>query len=300
MTELAVAHDSLRPLMFSIAYRMLGSVAEAEDVVQDAFVRMHESESAGTVMRSPDAFATTVTTRVALDALRSARRKRENYVGSWIPEPLLADDPDPAHRIEMDETVSIAFLIVLERLSPAERAVFLLREVFDYPFPLIAAAVDRSEAACRQLLARARRHVKEEQPRFEPSPKRRAELADAFFAAIGDGNVGALQKLLAEDAAVYGDGGGKAPARRTPVLGRIPAARFIMGLARQAVRDHWRVERVDVNGQPGARVVTAQGHVVGVFVLDIADGHVQALRNQINPDKLRHLEGWADGLGPAQ
>lgn len=287
MPDVAQSHDQLRPLMFSVAYRMLGSVAEAEDVVQDAFIRIHKS---GTKMQSPEAFATTVTTRLAIDALRSARLRRELYVGSWLPEPLLADDPDPAHRIEMDETVSVAFLVLLERLSPVERAVFVLREVFAYDFAQVAAVVERTEANCRQLLVRARKHIDDKQPRFDESESRKAELADAFFAALRGQGLENLEQLLSEDVIFYGDGGGKAPAIKRPIRGREEVARFLRGLVRQGERFQVDAVRVEANGQPAIRLLGPDGALLSVLGIDItADGSITAVRNQLNPLKLQHL-----------
>ncbi|MGH3359310.1 MAG: RNA polymerase sigma-70 factor [Nocardioidaceae bacterium] len=286
MTDLALAHDDLRPLMFSIAYRMLGSVAEAEDVVQDAFLRMHKATAAGATIETPDAFATTVTTRVAIDALRSAQARRETYIGPWLPEPIL--DDDPAHRVELDETVSIAFLVVLERLSPVERAVFLLREVFGYAYPEIAAVVEKSEANCRQLLVRAKRHLESEGPRFATA-ERRDEIAAQFFAALRTGDLAALERVLVDDITFYGDGGGKAPAIRRPLAGLVAVARFLRGLGRQAERLSAGVREAQVNGQPGAVLTDRNGDLIGVLALDIAEDGVRAIRNQINPDKLQHL-----------
>jgi RNA polymerase sigma-70 factor (ECF subfamily) len=288
MTDLAATHDRLRPLMFSVAYRMLGSVSEAEDVVQDAFLRMHESVEGGTEITTPEAFATTVTTRLAVDELRSARHRREHYVGPWLPEPLV-EDADPARRIEMDETVSMAFLVLLERLSPLERAVFVLREVLDYTYREIAEVLERSEAACRQLYARARRHVDEARPRFEPTGVQQADLSRRFLDAIRDADAKALERLLADDVVFYGDGGGKAPAVRTPLVGAVPVARFLAGLARRGRLLAAQLEPVVANGQPGVAVRDPAGALLGVLGLQIEDGRVVALRNQINPDKLRHL-----------
>lgn len=285
-----VSYARLRPLVFSIAYRMLGSVAEAEDVVQEALLRIYQSTRDGTPVRSADALATTVTTRLAIDALRSARRRREAYVGPWLPEPLVASaDDDPSGRIEMDETLSVAFLTVLERLSALERAVFILREVFAYGYADIAAVLDRSEASCRQLLTRARRHLAEGQPRFDPSPQRCARLSSQFFAALEHGDLAGLERLLAEDAVFYGDGGGKAPAITAPLRGRVPVARFLRGLGRQGARLNVRIDPVLANGQPGARLLTSDGALIGVVSLEIEDGRVAAVHNQINPDKLAHL-----------
>ena len=286
MTELALEHDALRPLMFSIAYRMLGSVSEAEDVVQDAFLRMHRSVSEGTALDNPEAYATTVTTRLAIDSLRSARARRETYVGTWLPEPIL--DDDPAHRIEQDETVTAAFLVVLEKLPPVERAVFLLREVFRYEYAEIARIVEKSEANCRQLLVRAKRHLDAERPALA-SVERQNELAEAFFDAVGRGDLEALERLLAEDATFCGDGGGKAPAVRVPVEGRVAVARFIVGLARQRGRLGVRLDPTRANGQPGLLLRTHDDKILGVLTVDIGDDAVIGVRNQINPDKLGHL-----------
>ncbi|WP_211239831.1 RNA polymerase sigma-70 factor [Jiangella gansuensis] len=289
MTDLAVSHDRLRPLMFSIAYRMLGSVSEAEDVVQEAFLRMHRSASADRPpIDSPEAYATTVTTRLAIDALRSVRRRREQYVGPWLPEPLLAVDDDPAGRAEAAETLSTAFLVVLETLSPVERAVFLLREVFGYGYDEIAAVVQRSEANCRQLLVRAKRHIDERRPRFEPSPERREALGRRFMAAVQDRDVDELERMLAEDVAFYGDGGGRTAAARKPITGALQVARFLANLGRMGERIGAVLEPVTVNGQPGIRV-SAPGGIIGVLSLTIADGHVRGVHNVINPEKLRHL-----------
>jgi RNA polymerase sigma-70 factor (TIGR02957 family) len=290
MTDLATAHDELRPLMFSIAYRMLGSVAEAEDVVQDAFLNMHRSTLDGTVIESVDAFAATVTTRLAIDALRSARHRREQYVGPWLPEPLVeSPESDPAWQLGMDETVSIAFLAVLERLSPTERAVFLLREVFGYAYAEVAAIIGKSEQNCRQLLSRARHSIDAARPRFEPSAEQRSTLATAFFSAVQGDDLEGLERLLADDVAFYGDGGGKAPAIRTPMRGLTQVARFLLGLNRQADRAGVTVEPVQTNGQPGARFLSRDGSLLGVMSLEIADGRVRSITNQINPDKLQHL-----------
>jgi RNA polymerase sigma-70 factor (ECF subfamily) len=295
MAELAALHDELRPLMFAVAYRMLGSVAEAEDVVQDAFLKMHRTELDVDEVRSMDAFAVTVTTRLAIDALRSARVRRERYVGTWLPSPLVdAAETDPMLRVEADETLSSAFLTVLERLSPTERAVFLLREVFGYEYAEVAEVVGRTPEACRQLLSRARAALGSDRPRFDPSRERREALAAAFFEALDGGDLAVLEELLAVDVTFYGDGGGKAPAIRAPLHGRTQVARFLFGLVRQSERFTVTLERVTVNGQPGARIVTADGALVGVLSAEIADGQVRSLQNQINPDKLCHLGRVAD------
>ncbi len=289
-------YDELRPLLFSIAYRMLASVTEAEDVVQEAFLRYHRARSDGSEVQSPKAFLSTVTTRLSIDQLRSARVRRESYVGAWLPEPLLtgADAADPAHLAEQADSLSMAFLLLLERLSPVERAVFLLRDVFGYGFDEIAAIVEKSEANCRQLASRARRHIADGRPRFEASRAAREELARRFFAAVGDGSMDDLVSVLAADVVVYGDSGGKPPSWRRPIVGRDKVGRLMLGLAEQMRGVNVAIRPVEINGQPGALVHDADGRLINVFSLDIAHGVVKAIRSVINSDKLRHLGPLAD------
>src|SRR3954471_334089 len=219
MTEPAETYEALRPLLFSIAYRMVGSVAEAEDIVQEAFLRHHRAVQEEDVeVQTPKAYLSAITTRLAIDHLRSARVRRETYVGPWLPEPLLTDPgPDPSEQAELADSLSLAFLVLLESLSPVERAVFLLREVFGYGYDEIARIVGKSEDNARQLAVRARRHIDERRPRFEADRRARQELAERFFAAARDGDVEGLEQLLAQDVVMYGDGGGKAPAAGRPL-----------------------------------------------------------------------------------
>jgi RNA polymerase sigma-70 factor (ECF subfamily) len=251
--------------MFSIAYRMLGSVGEAEDVVQEALLRLHRREVEGNVLDAPEAFATTVTTRLAIDALRSARLRRERYVGTWLPEPVLDDDADPAHRLARDESVSLALLVVLERLSPLERAVFLLREVFGYDYPTIATILERSEESCRQLRSRALRHVGAGEQRYDPPTRIRNELLTGFFAAIERGDVDDLAQLLADDVVFEADGGGKAPAIRKPLTGALEVARFLVGLERLGTKIGVHLQPTSANGGPAAVALSAAGQVVGLL-----------------------------------
>src|SRR5436190_8986276 len=224
-------YEEFRPLMFSIAYRMLGSVAEAEDIVQEAFLRYHGATEEGEQIESPKAWLSAVTTRLSIDQLRSARVRRETYVGTWMPEPLLTGStPDVAQHVEAADSLSIAFMVVLESLSPVERAVFLLREVFGYGYDEIAEVVGKSEDNTRQLAVRARRHIEERKPRFEADRKRRDELAQQFFAAAEEGDTEGLMKLLVDDVVFYGDGGGKAPAISRPLFGRQPVLKFVSNL----------------------------------------------------------------------
>jgi RNA polymerase sigma-70 factor (TIGR02957 family) len=283
--------EELQPSAFAIAYRMLGTVSDAEDLVQEGLLRLHRALEAGERIESPRAYLATVVTRLAIDQLRSARMRRESYVGEWLPEPLVtSEDEDPARHVEMADSLSLAFLVLLENLSPEQRAVFLLREVFDYPYPQIAEIVGKSEANTRQLAARARRHVEEGRPRFDASREQREELAARFLEAVQDGDLEALEELLAEDVELHGDGGGKAPALARPLFGKSRVARTLAAWAKVAARIGGLTMRgVEVNGQPGAITFDADGHVINVMAFDIVEGRIQALRSVVNPDKLDHL-----------
>jgi RNA polymerase sigma-70 factor, ECF subfamily len=284
------AYRELRPLLFSIAYRMVGSVSEAEDLVQEAFLRFHRAVSGGEEVDSPRAWLAAVTTRLAIDHLRSARVRRERYVGAWLPEPLVTgNEPDAAAHAEAADSLSLAFLALLERLSPVQRAVFLLHDVFGYGYDELAALVGKSEDNCRQIAARARRHVEAGRPRFEASRRQREELARRFFAAIEQGDTDGLVGLLAADAVLYGDGGGKAPALAAPVHGAVRVARFLVGLARRGRAVGMGARPAEINGHPGLVTLDPEGRVLGVLALDIAEGRVQTVRSIVNPDKLRHL-----------
>jgi RNA polymerase sigma-70 factor (ECF subfamily) len=284
------AYQELRPLLFSIAYRMVGSASEAEDLVQEAYLRFHRAVTGGAEVASPKAYLSAVTTRLAIDHLRSARARRERYVGAWLPEPLVtSNEPDAAAHAETADSLSLAFLVLLERLSPVQRAVFLLHEVFGYGYAEIAGLVDRSEDNCRQIAARARRHVEAGRPRFEASRRQREELARRFFAAIDQGDTEGLVGMLATDAVLHGDGGGKAPALAGPLHGAERIARFLVGLARRGRAAGIGYAPAEINGHPGLLTLDPAGRLVGVLAVDIADGRVQTVRSIINPDKLRHL-----------
>jgi RNA polymerase sigma-70 factor (ECF subfamily) len=287
--------DRLRPSAFAIAYRMLGSVSEAEDVVQEGFLRLHRAREGGEQIESPRAYLSTVVSRLSLDHLRSARVRRETYVGEWLPEPLVpgADD-DPARKAEMADSLSLAFLVLLESLSPEQRAAFLLREVFDEPYDRIAEIVGTSEQNARQLATRARRHVEERRPRFEASREQQEELATRFFAAAEQGDLQGLEELLAHDVVLRGDGGGKAPAVKRALHGRAKVARTLIGGLRTAGRFGITSRRDQVNGQPGALFFDRERRLIAVMSLDIADGQIQGVSSIVNPDKLRHLGPLAD------
>ncbi|HEX2275340.1 MAG TPA: RNA polymerase sigma-70 factor [Acidimicrobiales bacterium] len=288
-------HEALRPLLLSIAYRMVGSVTEAEDLVQDAYLRFHRAAGAGEVIESAKAYLLAIVTHLAMDHLRSARVRREQYVGSWLPEPLVTDGaPDPAAHAETADSLSMAFLVLLESLSPVERAVFLLREVFAFGYDEVARMVHKTEDNCRQIATRARRHVEARRPRFEASRRQKEELAHRFFAAVGEGDLDGLMELLAADVVMMGDGGGKVPAIRQPLHGRERVARFLVGVGRRLREAEVRIRPAEINGQPGAITFDKEGHVLNVVSLDIADGHVQTVHGILNPDKLRHLGPVAD------
>ena len=281
--------EDLRPLLFSIAYRMVGSVGDAEDLVQEAFLRLHREEQEGTEIDSPKAFLTTVVTRLAIDHLRSARVRREEYVGEWLPEPLLVDPgPTPADEAEMSDTLSLAFLVLLESLSPLERAIFLLHEVFGYQYGEIAQVVGKSEDNCRQIAVRARRAIDAGRPRFDPSEEERRQVAERFFAALA-GDASDIAALLSEDVVMHGDGGGKAPALARAVRGADRVSRMWANFAKQGARIGGTIEPATVNGQPGAVFKTADGLVISVVALDVVDGKVSEIRSIVNPDKLRHI-----------
>ena len=287
--------EQLRPLLFSIAYRILGSVAEAEDAVQDTWLRY---ESSPTRPASVKAFLSAVVTRISIDVLRSARVRRETYVGPWFPEPLLTDPyEDPARSAELADSLSMAALLLLERLSPLERAVFVLRDVFDFDFSEIASAVGRSEAACRQLAVRARRHMDDGRPRFEADRREREHLAARFFDALRDGDVDALRELLAADVQMVGDGGGKAPAFAKAVTGADGVARVLAAMFPALAMIDAGVEPREVNGQPGAILRDRDGKVIGTMALDVLGGRIQTIRSVVSPDKLGHLgpvgDAWA-------
>ncbi|MFD8533905.1 RNA polymerase sigma-70 factor [Streptosporangium canum] len=284
--------EELRPLLFSIAYRILGSVGEAEDAVQETWLRYDGSATRPT---STKALLSAAVTRISIDVLRSARVRREEYVGPWFPEPLLSDPyQDPARSVELADSVSMAALLLLERLSPLERAVFVLREVFAFGFDEVAAAVGRSEAACRQLLVRARRHMEAGRPRFEAVRKEREELASRFFDALREGDVVGLRELLAADVSMVGDGGGKAPQLARAVIGAENVARLIASVFPRIARIDVTFEPHEVNGQPGAIFRDRDGRVLHILVLDVLDGQIQTIRSVINPDKLGHVGPVAD------
>jgi RNA polymerase sigma-70 factor (TIGR02957 family) len=280
----------LRPQSFAIAYRMLGAVADAEDIAQEALLRLHRELEAGARIESPGGYLATVTTRLAIDHLRSARVRREQYPGEWLPEPLIRnEDDDPAHRAEIADSLSLAFLVLLETLSPEQRAALLLHDVFGYGYDEVGQIVGKSEENARQLASRARRHVEARRPRFTSTRQQRTELAGRFFAAAQDGDIATLESLLAHDVALHGDGGGKAPALARSLHGRGRVAKVLLNWFRLSHRiPGFRFETTEVNGQPGALIWDGE-RLISVLALDITPDGITAVHSVVNPDKLQHL-----------
>jgi len=288
--------DELRPTSFAIAYRMLGSVAEAEDIVQEALLRVHRAIEDGERIDSPRAFVATITTRLAIDELRSARARRERYVGEWLPEPVLTDSlDDPAQHAEIADSLSMAMLVLLETLSPEQRAVLLLRDVFDYGYGEIAEIVGKNEDNVRQLATRARARVEAGRPRFQTSREQRDELAKRFFAAVTDGDLAGLEALLAHDVVLTGDGGGKVPALGRPLAGRSRVANTLLTWVKLGARIAGAsLREVEVNGMPGALLLDGDSLLLGVWELEIGGGEIHGINSVVNPDKLAHLGPLAD------
>lgn len=294
----------LRPTAFAIAYRMLGSVSEAEDVVQEALLRVHQALDAGEQIASPRAFVATVTTRLAINELRSARARREFYVGEWLPEPIITDSSDdPAQHAQMADSLSLAMLVLLESLSPEQRAVLLLHDVFDYDYPQVAEIIGESQDNVRQLATRARRHVAQRRPRFQTTREQREELSARFFQATDQGDLSGLEALLAHDVAFTGDGGGKAPALARTLRGRNRVARALVDYSvhQAALFERMQIRLTEINGGPGALYLDAQHRLLAVVALEITGGQITSINAIVNPDKLTHLGPVGDltSLPPA-
>ncbi len=291
MTDREQLLDELRPTSFAIAYRMLGSVSEAEDVVQEALLRVHQTLDSGEQLSSPRAFVATVTTRLAINELRSARVRRERYVGDWLPEPIITDGRDePAQHAETADSLSLAMLVLLETLSPEQRAVLLLHDVFGYGYLEITSIVGKSEDNVRQLATRARRHVEQRRPRFETTREQRDELARLFFAAAQEGDLAGLEALLAHDVELTGDGGGKVPALARSLHGRSRVARTLINWIRLGGRmPGASMQSVEINGGPGAIFLDAEERLIGVWAIEVDGGQITSISSIVNPDKLAHL-----------
>ncbi len=281
------AFTAVRPLLYSIAYRMLGSAMEAEDVVQEAYLRWRGASD--TDVRSHRAYLVTIVTRLSINQLRSARVQRETYVGPWLPEPVMTEHvPDVSWRIELAESLSMAFLVLLERLSPIERAVFLLHDAFEFEYAEIARIVDKSEANCRQLLARAKKHLGGPRPRFEVAPEHAERMLERFSRAATTGDMDGLLALLAEDITLWSDGGGKVAAALKPIHGADRVARFMLGALRKFVPADHVVRRAEINGQPGL-ISYLRGKPRTALAFDILGDRIQTIYIIANPDKLRAL-----------
>ncbi len=279
-----------QPLLFAIAYRMVGTVADAEDLVQETYLRWQRAqEHQDEPITSPKSWLTTTLTNLCIDHLRSARVRREEYIGPWLPEPLItAQMVDPAEQAMLADSLSLAFLTVLERLNPIERAVFLLHDVFGYEFTEIAPIVAKSASNCRQLARRAREHVLAKRPRFAPAPRVRERLTDEFLRACTAGDLPSLIATLSDDIAIWSDGGGKALAARKSVQGVEKAAAFMLYLAQAGVVEQLVYQQMEINGQPGV-IAFKDGHPYSVLALDIVDDRIHEIAIIVNPDKLQHL-----------
>lgn len=276
--------ETYRRYLFSIAYRMLGSTMEAEDMVQETYLRYEAAPDEE--IENPKAYLSTIITRLCLDQLKSARAQREKYTGEWLPEPVLTSDSPSAQFLER-ESISTAFLVLLENLSPLERAVFLLRDVFDYSYAEIASMLGKREANCRQHYHRAKQYLREHRPRFEPSSIEQKQLVESFFRAVEAGDVEVLTHILAEQAVVYGDGGGQVPTSLRPVTSREAVIRLLLGVYRLAPQE-MRVEFTEINGTPGL-LLWQQTQLLAAMTFSIAGGQIQAIYNLLNPEKLAHL-----------
>lgn len=292
------AFETYRPKLFGVAYRMLGSASEAEDVVQDAWLRY--AASSRDDVRSPEAFLTTIVTRLCLDRLKSARATREEYVGPWLPEPLITDErPGPEQSAALAESASLAFMVLLETLTPEERAAFLLREIFEYDYDAIAGIVNTTPANCRQLVHRAKTRIQERKPRFREEAREKRELVERFLAAMRDGDAEGLTSVLADDARLWSDGGGKVLAARRPVFGRDHVVQVMVGIRRTAPAMGYDLEQigmqiVDVNGEPALAMRIAE-RLDSIYTFEFEDGAIAALRVIRNPDKLRYISRQLSG-----
>jgi RNA polymerase sigma-70 factor, ECF subfamily len=286
--DVMLEFEQYRPLLFSIAYHLLGSAMEAEDIVQETYLRYQTA----TDVQTPKAYLTTIATNLCLNQMQSARAKREQYVGTWLPEPMLTDDPasplTPSAHLDRQESISMAFLVLLEELTPPERAVFLLREVFDYGYPEIALILEKNEAACRQLHSRAKKHLAEHRPRFQSTPEQHQTMLARFVQITESGDLDGLTALLAQDAVLWADGAGRTGAPTRPVQGRDAVARFLVGTLRFLPKNATSYSIEQVNGE-AALVMRLEGRVSIIVLIELSEGGIQTIRAIGNPDKLKHL-----------
>jgi RNA polymerase sigma-70 factor, ECF subfamily len=281
--------EEQRPQLARLAYRMLGSRADADDVLQEAYLRWTRAERSE--IQSPASYLNSIVVRLCIDQRRVVDARKASYIGPWLPEPMIeSEEPSPVGRLETAETVSLALLLVLESLSPVERAAFLLRKIFDYGYDEIATILDKSEPNCRQLVHRAEQAIHQHRPRFEPDREEAERITTAFLGACASGDLEGLVQLLAEDVVVYSDGGGKVAAALAPVRGATRVARFFLGILKKAPAG-WKVHRVRVNGQPGFLMAVGE-HVDNILTMDVVDGRITTCYAIRNPDKLARVD-WS-------
>lgn len=274
--------------LFQLAYSMLGRVAPAQDAVQEAYLRWQKQDIRQ--IKTPEAFLTTVVSRICLDQLKSARNQNEQYIGPNLPEPVITEDrKTPEEELEQSELLSMAMLVVLEQLSPVQRAVFILREIFDYDYKIIGTMIDKSVPNCRKIAQRSRKLVREQRPRFENPPNEHHELVSNFINAVQEGDLADIEKMLTEDAILYSDGGGKVTAARKPIFGAAKIAKFLVGIRKSAPDPNWKIELQTVNGEPGM-IVWMHGELYNAWSFHVEKGKMDSIYVVLNPDKLDHLK----------
>jgi len=289
MDKKAEIFEAHRPSLFRLAYGMLGRVAPAEDAVQETFLRWQKQDI--DKINSHQAYLATIVNRICLDEIKSARNQREQYIGPDLPEPILNDHTEtPEQEVELAESLSMALLVVLDQLSPVQRAVFILREIFDYDYDMIADIVQKSESHCRKIAQRARDQIRDHKPEFEKNHDEQQQLVGAFLEAVKGGNLSQIESMLAEEAILYSDGGGKVTAARKPVDGAAKIAKFLVGIQKQVPSGtEWSIEREQVNGEPGM-IVRMDGELYNVWSFHVEEGKIQSIYTVLNPDKLQHVK----------
>lgn len=289
MTKTSKIFEQHRPYLFRLAYGMLGRIAPAEDAVQETFIRWQKQDI--DEIKSPKAFLSTIVSRICLDEIKSARNRREQYIGPNLPEPFLAAESEtPEEKMELAESLSMAMLVVLDRLTPVQRAVFILREIFDYDYASVAEMIDKSESHCRKIAQRARDQIHENKPRFDSNAPKQHKLVTTFIDAVQDGDLSEIESMLAEEAILYSDGGGKVTAARKPIYGSVKIAKFLVGIQKQVSEDtEWRFEFKEVNGEPGM-LIWFEDKVYNVWSFHIEIDKIQSIYVVLNPEKLKHLK----------
>lgn len=289
MNQSTKIFEQHRPHLFRLAYGMLGRIAPAEDAVQEAFIRWQKQDI--DQIRSPKAFLSTVVSRICLDEIKSARNRREQYIGPNLPEPFLAaENETPEEKMELAESLSMAMLVVLDQLTPVQRAVFILQEIFDYDYASVAEMINKSESHCRKIAQRARDQIHENKPRFDSNAPKQHELVTTFIDAVQDGDLSEIESILAEEAILYSDGGGKVTAARKPIYGSAKIAKFLVGIQKKGTEDtEWRLEFREVNGEPGM-LIWVEDNVYNVWSFHIENDKIHSIYVVLNPEKLEHLK----------